>query len=336
MHNGFSSYHKRGGTANDKKISSVVSIHEYDEVIELNVSRKEATESGTTFRTRGKRELSLKNLSQAQTLEIVKLLENWLNSESHPTLDIDIDDVEGVHTEDDPNEFGREQPSTETNFSGVNVSVNEQSVEFGYWDEKEEEWSDVSIPSADYIEEQVPQNFTNVTNLYDTLYDFFTIEYSGQIEYFEFNKLESSDFDEELVERAVSQYRDGHYQSAVRTAFIILEERVREMGGFSREVHGDDLMTEAFNPNGGKIVMGDTDGEQQGFMFLFRGAMLSLRNPASHRFVEEVDEGYARDALHTVNLLLRLLDLDQSGETNTNLRQVPETRSVSGEEQPQE
>jgi len=335
MHNEFSCYHKRGGTDNDKRISSVVSIYEYEDDIELNVSRKVATKSGTTFQTRRKRELSLKDLSQDQALEIAKLLENWLNSESHPGVDIDIDDVEGIYTEEDSGGFGHEHSSIEEGFSSVKVAVNEQSVEFAYWNENEEEWSDVSIPSADYVENQIPQNFTNINKFYDTLHDFFTIEYSGQIEYFEFNELQSSYFDEELNERAISQYQDGHYQSAVQTAFIILEERVRERGDFSREVHGDDLMTEAFKPDGGQIAMGETEGEQQGIMFLYRGAMLSLRNPTSHRFVKEVDEDYARDALHTINLLLRLLKLNKSDDPNSNLRQVPETKSISGEE-PQE
>ena len=52
-------------------------------------------------------------------------------------------------------------------------------------------------------------------------------------------------------------------------------------------------------------------------MFLYRGAMLSLRNPASHRFIEEVDEDYARDTLHTVNLLLRLVEMNTSSKTDT-------------------
>lgn len=317
MQNGFSCYHERDVTNDDIKISSVVSINEYDGKIEFNISRKEATNSVNSSRTRGKVELTLKNLSEDQVLEIVKMLDRWLNSRSQPSVNIDIDDVKGVHTDVYQRKLGRtpSPPPTETNFSGINVAVNEQSVKFGYWDEKEEEWSDVSIPSADYIEKGVPQNTNNVNKFFDTLYDFFTMEYSDQVEYFEFSNLQSSDFDEELAERAISQYQDGHYQSAVQTAFIILEERVREMGDFSREVHGDDLMTDAFNPNGGEIVMGDTDGEQQGIMFLYRGAMLSLRNPTSHRFVEEVDEDYARDALHTVNLLLRLLKLKISGET---------------------
>lgn len=129
----------------------------------------------------------------------------------------------------------------------------------------------------------------------------------------EFTEVDSSVLDDELADRALPEYEDGHYQSAVQSAFIILEERVRDMGNFDRDIHGDDLMTEAFSPDGGSLAFGETGGEKQGVMFLYRGAMLSLRNPASHRFVDEVDEDYARDVIHTVNLLLRLVDMNNSG-----------------------
>jgi hypothetical protein len=35
---------------------------------------------------------------------------------------------------------------------------------------------------------------------------------------------------------------------------------------------------------------------------------MALRNPVGHRFVDEIDEDYARDVIHTVNLLLRVLE----------------------------
>lgn len=148
-----------------------------------------------------------------------------------------------------------------------------------------------------------------------------------------FTEIDSSALDEELTNRAVPQHENGHYQSAVRTAFIILEERIREKGQFSRDIHGDDLMTRAFNPDNGELTFGETGGEKQGMMFLYRGAMLSLRNPASHRFIEEADKDYARDVIHTVNLLLRLLKMNTDDISNTELRQVPETESVTDEKE---
>lgn len=125
----------------------------------------------------------------------------------------------------------------------------------------------------------------------------------------DFADVNSSVLDDELAAKAMTEYEDGHYQSAVRTAFIILEERVREAGDFRENDHGTDLMTDAFRP-GGPLAMGKTESEKEGTMLLYRSAMMALRNPASHRFVDEVDEDYARDVIHTVNLLLRVMDSD--------------------------
>lgn len=143
----------------------------------------------------------------------------------------------------------------------------------------------------------------------------------------EFSDVDSSVLDQELADRVIPEYEDGHYQSAVQSAFIILEERIREWGGFGRDIHGDDLMTEAFSPDDGPLSFGETGGEKQGVMFLYRGAMLSLRNPASHRFIDEVDKDYARDAIHTVNLLLRLMEKNTSEDSTEDLSQIPETGS---------
>lgn len=128
----------------------------------------------------------------------------------------------------------------------------------------------------------------------------------------QFAEVDSSVLDEELAERCLSEYESGHYQSAVRTAFTVLEERIRNRGEFPQGVSGANLMLQAFNAEDGPLSFGETKGEQDGVMFLYRGAFQALRNPVSHRFVEEVDEDYARDSIHTVNLLLRLLDENTS------------------------
>ncbi|MFC7072974.1 TIGR02391 family protein [Halovenus rubra] len=147
----------------------------------------------------------------------------------------------------------------------------------------------------------------------------------------DFTEVDSSVLDNELVERSISQYESGHYQSAVQSAFIVLEERVRDRGNFGRDIHGSDLMTEAFTPERGPLSFGETGSEQEGVMFLYRGAMQSLRNPASHRFIEEVDEEYARDVIHTVNLLLRLMESNTSSDTTSKLEQRAESDAVNSD-----
>lgn len=120
----------------------------------------------------------------------------------------------------------------------------------------------------------------------------------------DFTEVDSSVLDSELAKRALSEYEDGHYQSAVRTSFIVLEERVRKQASYDASYHGSDLMTDAFRP-GGPLAMGKTGAEEEGTMLLYRSAIMALRNPVGHRFVDEIDRDYARDVIHTVNLLLR-------------------------------
>ncbi|WP_049971736.1 TIGR02391 family protein [Haladaptatus cibarius] len=123
-----------------------------------------------------------------------------------------------------------------------------------------------------------------------------------------FPPVNEQSLDAELVEKCLLQYENGHYQGTVREAFIILEERIRQEGNLNQDIIGSKLATEAFHPKNGDITIGQTEGEKEGIMFLYRGAFQALRNPVSHRFIDEIDESYAYSVLHTVNLLLKLLD----------------------------
>lgn len=120
--------------------------------------------------------------------------------------------------------------------------------------------------------------------------------------------LGSNEFEEELTRRCLPQYESGYYQAAVRNAFTVLEERIRNKGNFEQELTGTELVLEALNPEEGELAFGETKGEKDGVMFLYRGAFQALRNPVSHRFMDEIDDRYAYSIIHTVDLLIRLLD----------------------------
>lgn len=123
----------------------------------------------------------------------------------------------------------------------------------------------------------------------------------------QFSEINSEMLDQELVEKALDSYEHENYQDTVKNALMVLESRVRRKGGFGDDDYGDDLMTRAFNPDEGPLTMGKTRAEKQGFMFLYKGVIQAIRNPANHRFIEKIDESYAQDVVHTVNLLLRLI-----------------------------
>lgn len=111
----------------------------------------------------------------------------------------------------------------------------------------------------------------------------------------------------ELLGDAEPEYKNGHYQSAVRTAFRVLEEQIREKGDFDAEMTGSNLAQEAFK-QGGELEIGDISGEIQGWMYLYTGGFLALRNPPSHRDVPEIDQNRARRILSFVDLLLQTLE----------------------------
>ncbi|MBX0325567.1 hypothetical protein EGH21_21315 [Halomicroarcula sp. F13] len=91
MQNGFSCLHKNGISARNEAVSVVLSIKEQGDEIEINLSRQESVKSGGSANKRASEEMSLSGLDTNQVLEIVKLLEDWLESESFPSIEIELD-----------------------------------------------------------------------------------------------------------------------------------------------------------------------------------------------------------------------------------------------------
>jgi len=114
--------------------------------------------------------------------------------------------------------------------------------------------------------------------------------------------------DKEIVEKCVAK-KDA--EDIITSAFRILEERIRTKISASHECHGVDLIKEAFHPQTGKLTFGKTDAECEGLFHLFRGSILFLRNPPSHRFIQEYSEFEIFEMVCFVNLLLNILEKSQ-------------------------
>lgn len=106
-------------------------------------------------------------------------------------------------------------------------------------------------------------------------------------------------------------FDDGHYAQATFEAFKLVEQEVRKMAGSSKS--GQSLMMSAFAKTNPRIQITPMTNqseidEQEGFKFLFAGAMLAIRNPRGH----EVGVGDSLDScldhLSLASLLLRRLD----------------------------
>ena len=111
------------------------------------------------------------------------------------------------------------------------------------------------------------------------------------------------------------------WDSAVRTAGVILEERLRSISGVTDpQAIGRDLVNRVFGKSGALSASFTHDSEREGYRDLYAGVVGALRNPSAHRLIDPTPhEGGA--FIVFVNLLLKKLeDLPQSktGESATN------------------
>jgi uncharacterized protein (TIGR02391 family) len=117
-----------------------------------------------------------------------------------------------------------------------------------------------------------------------------------------------SGLDTELVERCGILIRSQRYDEAVSRAFVVLEERLREL----LEVRGGagvDLAQKAFAPETGQLVdrLGLPRAEIEGIRDLFVGAFKAFRNRAAHT-VAGFSLEQAQSIIQLVNLLLLMLE----------------------------
>lgn len=112
-----------------------------------------------------------------------------------------------------------------------------------------------------------------------------------------------------LDNRVRSQFLLGEYELAVVLAMKEVEIRVRELGGFSDEDIGQNLMRKAFHGETGPLTdSAQVSGERQGTSDLFAGAIAVFKNPSSHRQVSFDDPTVASEIVMFADLLLRMLD----------------------------
>jgi uncharacterized protein (TIGR02391 family) len=116
-----------------------------------------------------------------------------------------------------------------------------------------------------------------------------------------------AELDAELMQRCGSLLRMGSFDEAVRGAFILLEERLREATGLEG-LTGTKLANEAFSPNKGPLskLLATRQSEREGLRELYAGAFKLFRNPSAHGVVGySAAEGKA--IIGFVNLLLLIL-----------------------------
>lgn len=114
-----------------------------------------------------------------------------------------------------------------------------------------------------------------------------------------------------VVSAARTLFDTGHYFEAQFEAFKSLESRVREMTGSDKS--GVDLMGEVFRANNPLIDTATESGrsgtaQREGYLALFRGAMLAVRDPGAHMQARDLHPRDTLEYLAFASLLHRRLD----------------------------
>jgi len=122
------------------------------------------------------------------------------------------------------------------------------------------------------------------------------------------------DIHPKIVSIAKSRYESAHYADAVESAFkeinICVKRIVKKKT--AKELDGASLMKTAFSPNNPIIALDDLSTEsgrnvQQGYMEIFAGVMIGIRNPKAHDNIH-ITENRARHFLYLASLLMYKID----------------------------
>jgi hypothetical protein len=98
------------------------------------------------------------------------------------------------------------------------------------------------------------------------------------------------------------------WDSAVRTAGVVLEERLRDVGGITDSARtGRDLVNDVYSNRGTLAGKFPQDSERQGYRDLYAGLVGALRNPYAHRLIDPTPED-GGVIIVFVDLLLKMLE----------------------------
>jgi uncharacterized protein (TIGR02391 family) len=113
----------------------------------------------------------------------------------------------------------------------------------------------------------------------------------------------------ELREETRQLFVDGHYPQAVEEGFKYLNNVVKRRTGV--ETDGAPLMTTAFSPSAPRLKLTELrtqsqKDQQQGYMRIYEGAMIGIRNPRAHEHRYLDDPRNALELLSLCNHLVRV------------------------------
>lgn len=118
--------------------------------------------------------------------------------------------------------------------------------------------------------------------------------------------------EEAIVAVSRDLFASGHFSIALQEAFKVVEKTAQDKSG--RTNSGTQLMEQVFSPNKPALVWSKQESqsqrdEQAGYMRLFSGAMLGIRNPCTHEFNWIDDPHTALEVMVFAQHLMRKIKL---------------------------
>jgi uncharacterized protein (TIGR02391 family) len=115
--------------------------------------------------------------------------------------------------------------------------------------------------------------------------------------------------DAELIDEVRQLFADGHYSQAVEEGFKYLNNVVKRRTGLTAD--GASLMTGAFSPGSPVLKLSalkslSQKDQQQGYMRIYEGVMIGIRNPRAHDHKHKDDSHSALELLAFCNHLVRV------------------------------
>jgi uncharacterized protein (TIGR02391 family) len=112
---------------------------------------------------------------------------------------------------------------------------------------------------------------------------------------------------------AGSRFATAHYSDAILAACTALDKAVQAKVQ-RPDLNGKQLMDVSFTPKNPVLRLSQQDNEQTGFMLLYQGVMLAIRNHYAHNLTE-IDPARALEWLGFISALFYKLDEAQSSVT---------------------
>lgn len=118
----------------------------------------------------------------------------------------------------------------------------------------------------------------------------------------------------DIIKVAKNKFEDGYYADAVESAFKEINKRVKEIvkNKTGEELDGASLMYKAFSEKTPIIILDNLSTEtgrniQKGYMQIFAGAMIGIRNPKAHENII-ISKERATHFIFLASLLMYKLD----------------------------